>query len=68
MASLTALETSQSGSAQSGIEHSLIASRQVRHLVGIAVVSGAGMDEDAGGLAELSSFFTGEHRERTLMS
>lgn len=38
---------------------SLVAGREMHHLVGSAMVSGAGMDEDTGDIAVLSPSFTG---------
>jgi hypothetical protein len=43
--------------------YSLVASCEVDHLIGSAMVSGAGMDKDTGDIAELPSSLagTGEH-------
>ena len=41
----------------------LVAGGEMYHLIGYAVVSSSGMDEDAGRVAKLPASFVREHRE-----
>ena len=58
MASLAALSIISKGTRELLRLRSLVAGREMDHLIGSTVVSGAGMDEDTGDIAVLASSLT----------